>query len=80
MALGLIIYTQKTFKKGFFDPNKKWGTKRLAPQRANGSRTEQRSIISPYSAKWVEVDTPNPASIAADREDARTAKSKKGQL
>lgn len=58
-------------------PNEEWGTKRLCP--TTGKRfydLNKSPIISPYSGEVVEVDTSKSRMIAADAEDAVTAKAK----
>ncbi len=60
-------------------PNEEWGTKRLCP--TTGKRfydLNKDPIVSPYSGEVVEVDHSKSRMIAADAEDAVTAKSKKG--
>ena len=59
-------------------PNEEWGTKRLCP--TTGKRfydLNKTPIISPYSGEVVEVDVSKSRMIAADAEDAVTAKAKK---
>ena len=59
-------------------PNEEWGTKRLCP--TTGKRfydLNKDPIISPYSGEVVEVDNSKSRMIAADAEDAVTAKAKK---
>ena len=70
-----------TFKKGTSMPNEEWGTKRLCP--TTGKRfydLNKDPIISPYSGEVVEVDNSKSRMIAADAEDAVTAKAKKGDV
>ncbi|MFG6517406.1 MULTISPECIES: TIGR02300 family protein [unclassified Sulfitobacter] len=60
-------------------PNEEWGTKRLCP--TTGKRfydLNKNPIISPYTGEEVEVDNSKSRMIAADAEDAVTAKAKKG--
>ncbi|MFG6589586.1 TIGR02300 family protein [Sulfitobacter sp. 1A12157] len=60
-------------------PNEEWGTKRLCP--TTGKRfydLNKNPIISPYTGEEVEVDNAKSRMIAADAEDAVTAKAKKG--
>ena len=60
-------------------PNEEWGTKRLCP--TTGKRfydLNKNPIISPYTGEEVEVDNSKSRMIAADGEDAVTAKAKKG--
>ncbi len=59
-------------------PNEEWGTKRLCP--TTGKRfydLNKNPIISPYTGEVVEVDHSKSRMIAADAEDAVTAKAKK---
>ncbi|MCX8225886.1 MAG: TIGR02300 family protein [Sulfitobacter sp.] len=59
-------------------PNEEWGTKRLCP--TTGKRfydLNKNPIISPYSGEVVEIDNSKSRMIAADAEDAVTAKAKK---
>lgn len=59
-------------------PKEEWGTKRLCP--TTGKRfydLNQNPIISPYTGEVVEIDVSRSRMIAADAEDAATAKSKK---
>ena len=60
-------------------PNEEWGTKRLCP--TTGKRfydLNKNPIISPYTGEEVESDNSKSRMIAADAEDAVTAKAKKG--
>ena len=62
-------------------PKEEWGTKRLCP--TSGKRfydLNKDPIISPYSGEVVEVDNSKSRMIAADAEDAVTAKAKKGDV
>ena len=62
-------------------PNEEWGTKRLCP--TTGKRfydLNKDPSISPYSGEVVEVDNSKSRMIAADAEDAVTAKAKKGDV
>jgi len=70
-----------TFKKGcLLRSMKKWEPAPF-PQRANGSTTEQRYRSSAQPpAKWSRLDNSKSRMIAADREDAVTAKSRKATL
>ncbi len=59
-------------------PKEEWGTKRLCP--TTGKRfydLNQTPIISPYTGEVVEIDISKSRMIAADAEDAVTAKAKK---
>lgn len=59
-------------------PNEEWGTKRLCP--TTGKRfydLNKTPIISPYTGEVVEVDNSKSRMIAADAEDAVTAKANK---
>lgn len=76
-----IIYTQPKCQKGCFMPNEEWGTKRLCP--TTGKRfydLNKNPIVSPYTGEVVEVDSSKSRMIAADREDAVTAKAKKSKV
>lgn len=58
-------------------PKEEWGTKRLCP--TSGKRfydLNKNPIVSPYSGEVVEVDSSKTRMIAADAEDAVTAKAK----
>lgn len=62
-------------------PNEEWGTKRLCP--TTGKRfydLNRNPIVSPYSGEVVEVDNSKSRMIAADAEDAVTAKAKKSKV
>ena len=62
-------------------PNEEWGTKRLCP--TTGKRfydLNKNPIISPYTGEVVEVDQSKSRMIAADAEDAATAKAKKAEV
>ncbi|MEM8578975.1 MAG: TIGR02300 family protein [Pseudomonadota bacterium] len=57
-----------------------WGTKRLCP--TTGKRfydLNRNPIVSPYTGEVVEVDASKTRMIAADAEDAVTAKAKKAK-
>lgn len=58
-------------------PKAEWGTKRLCP--TSGKRfydLNKNPIVSPYTGEVVEVDNSKTRMIAADSEDAVTAKAK----
>ncbi|MGC1495537.1 MAG: TIGR02300 family protein [Sulfitobacter sp.] len=58
-------------------PNEEWGTKRLCP--TTGKRfydLNKNPIVSPYTGEVLEVDASKSRMIAADAEDAVTAKAK----
>ncbi|MEM1350930.1 MAG: TIGR02300 family protein [Pseudomonadota bacterium] len=58
-------------------PKEEWGTKRLCP--TTGKRfydLNANPIVSPYTGEIVEVDLSKSRMIAADAEDAATAKAK----
>jgi uncharacterized protein (TIGR02300 family) len=58
-------------------PNEEWGTKRLCP--TSGKRfydLNKTPIISPYTGEVLEIDASKSRMIAADAEDAATAKAK----
>ena len=59
-------------------PNEEWGTKRLCP--TTGKRfydLNKNPIVSPYTGEVLELDSSKSRMIAADAEDAATAKAKK---
>lgn len=59
-------------------PKEEWGTKRLCP--TTGKRfydLNKDPIVSPYTGEVVEIDSSKSRMIAADAEDAATAKAKK---
>jgi len=59
-------------------PNEEWGTKRLCP--TTGKRfydLNKNPIVSPYTGEVLEIDASKSRMIAADAEDAVTAKAKK---
>ena len=58
-------------------PKEEWGTKRVCP--TTGKRFYDLNadpIVSPYTGEVVELDTTKTRMIAADAEDAATAKAK----
>ena len=58
-------------------PKEEWGTKRVCP--TTGKRFYDLNadpIVSPYTGEVVELDTGKTRMIAADAEDAATAKAK----
>ncbi len=58
-------------------PKEEWGVKRLCP--VTGKRfydMNRDPIVSPYTGEVVEFDTGKTRMIAADNEDAATAKAK----
>lgn len=64
-------------KEGDTMPKEEWGTKRLCP--TTGKRfydLNANPIISPYTGEVVTVDASKSRMIAADAEDAVTAKAK----
>ena len=61
-------------------PNEEWGTKRLCP--TSGKRfydLNKDPIVSPYTGEVLTVDASKSRMIAADAEDAVTAKAKKAE-
>jgi hypothetical protein len=59
-------------------PNEEWGTKRLCP--TTGKRfydLNKNPIVSPYTGEVLEVDAAKSRMIAADAEDAASAKAQK---
>ncbi len=62
-------------------PKAEWGTKRLCP--TTGKRffdLNKNPIVSPYTGEIVEVDNSKTRMIAADAEDAVTAKAKEAKV
>jgi uncharacterized protein (TIGR02300 family) len=62
-------------------PKAEWGTKRLCP--TSGKRffdLNKNPIVSPYTGEVVEVDNSKTRMIAADAEDAVTAKAKEAEV
>ena len=58
-------------------PKEEWGTKRLCPTTGKRFYDLNRSpIVSPYTGEVVELDSSKTRMIAADAEDAVTAKAK----
>lgn len=58
-------------------PKEEWGTKRLCPTTGKRFYDMNRSpIVSPYTGDVVELDATKTRMIAADAEDAVTAKAK----
>jgi uncharacterized protein (TIGR02300 family) len=61
-------------------PKEEWGTKRLCP--TSGKRfydLNKNPIVSPYTGEVVEIDNSKTRMIAADAEDAVTAKAKEAE-
>ena len=61
-------------------PKEEWGTKRLCP--TSGKRfydLNKNPIVSPYTGEVVEIDSSKTRMIAADAEDAVTAKAKEAE-
>jgi len=61
-------------------PKEEWGTKRLCP--TTGKRfydLNKYPIVSPYTGEVLEVDAAKSRMIAADAEDAATAKAKEAE-
>lgn len=62
-------------------PKEEWGTKRLCP--TTGKRfydLNKDPIVSPYTGEVLEVDATKSRMIAADAEDAVTAKAKAAEV
>jgi len=58
-------------------PKEEWGTKRLCPTTGKRFYDMNRTpIVSPYTGDVVELDSSKTRMIAADAEDAVTAKAK----
>lgn len=63
--------------RGFNMPKEEWGVKRLCP--TTGKRfydLNKDPIVSPYTGEVVELETGKSRMIAADAEDAASAKAK----
>lgn len=61
-------------------PNEEWGTKRICP--TTGKRfydLNKVPIVSPYTGEKVEMENGKSRMIAADAEDAVTAKAKEAE-
>lgn len=72
-----IVDTTQQFLKGISMPKEEWGTKRVCP--TTGKRfydLNANPIVSPYTGEVVELDTTKTRMIAADAEDAASAKAK----
>ena len=81
MALARNRRHAHTDSKGIFMPKAEWGTKRLCP--TSGKRffdLNKNPIVSPYTGEIVEVDNSKTRMIAADAEDAVTAKAKEAEV
>ena len=75
--LARIVDKTSSFERDHKMPNEEWGVKRLCP--TTGKRfydLNKNPIVSPYTGDVVELDTGKSRSIAADAEDAETAKMK----
>ncbi len=62
-------------------PKEEWGTKRLCP--TTGKRfydLNKNPIVGPYTGEALEVDASKSRMIAADAEDAVTAKAKEAEV
>jgi len=62
-------------------PKEEWGTKRLCP--TTGKRfydLNKNPIVSPYTGEALEIDASKSRMIAADAEDAVTAKAKEAAV
>lgn len=62
-------------------PNEEWGVKRVCP--TTGKRfydMNRNPIVSPYTGETVNVETGKTRMIAADAEDAMSAKAKKDDV
>ncbi|MFC4669279.1 TIGR02300 family protein [Seohaeicola nanhaiensis] len=62
-------------------PKEEWGTKRLCP--TTGKRfydLNKSPIVSPYTGEVVELDLSKARMIAADNEDAASAKAKRADM
>jgi uncharacterized protein (TIGR02300 family) len=76
-----IVYTTQQISRGFHMPKEEWGTKRVCP--TTGKRfydLNKDPIVSPYTGDIVEVDSGKSRMIAADAEDAASAKAKSADI
>ena len=61
-------------------PKAEWGTKRLCPTSSKRFfDLNKNPIVSPYTGEIVEIDNSKTRMIAADAEDAVTAKAKEAE-
>jgi len=70
-----IVDTTQQILEGITMPKEEWGTKRVCP--TTGKRfydLNANPIVSPYTGEVVELDTTKTRMIAADAEDAASAK------
>src|SRR6056297_3984675 len=77
MAGGADRRQDRKSQRGYHMPKEEWGVKRLCP--TTGKRfydLNKNPIVSPYTGEVVEPETGKSRMIAADREDAVTAKNK----
>lgn len=62
-------------------PNEEWGVKRVCPTTGKRFYDMNRSpIVSPYTGEEVNVETGKTRMIAADAEDAMSAKAKQADV
>ncbi len=76
---GIVDKTHQ-ISRGFHMPKEEWGTKRLCP--TTGKRfydLNKNPIVSPYTNEVVELDVGKSRMIAADAEDAASAKAKQAE-
>merc|ERR1712065_13168 len=78
--MGIVVPTQQ-ISRGFQMPKEEWGTKRVCS--TTGKRfydLNKDPIVSPYTGEVVEMNTGKSRMIAADAEDAASAKAKENQV
>jgi uncharacterized protein (TIGR02300 family) len=78
--LAATVYRQ-TRLKGISMPKEEWGVKRVCPTTGKRFYDMNRTpVISPYTGDEVNIETGKTRMIAADAEDAMTAKAKEADV
>jgi len=81
MAVGCYRLQDKLDGKGSLMPKEEWGVKRLCPTTGKRFYDMNRTpIISPYTGEEVNIETGKSRMIAADAEDAMSAKNKEASV
>jgi uncharacterized protein (TIGR02300 family) len=81
MAGGCDRLQDKLDGKGSLMPKEEWGVKRLCPTTGKRFYDMNRTpIISPYTGEEVNIETGKSRMIAADAEDAMSAKNKEASV
>lgn len=81
MAVGCDRLQDKLDGKGSLMPKEEWGVKRLCPTTGKRFYDMNRTpIISPYTGEEVNIETGKSRMIAADAEDAMSAKNKEASV